>query len=153
MIIWRLCRQQHAAQPLDAEGARLYGGRWNSPGIAIAYTAGTLALAALEVLVHVDHDLAPSDLVSIPIKIPSGVRIEEIAPTQLPPNWRKTPASERLQALGNEWATRATSGLLRVPSAVIPKEHNYLVNPSHPDLKQLKIGPPQPFTFDTRLFQ
>ena len=153
MIIWRLCRQQHAARPLDGEGARLYGGRWNLPGTALAYTAGTLALAALEVLVHVDHDLAPHDLVSIPIEIPSGIRIEEIALTQLPPNWRKNPAPERLQALGSGWADRATSALLRVPSAVIPEEHNYLVNPLHPGSRQLKIGRPQSFTFDTRLLQ
>ena len=153
MIIWRLCRQQHAAQPLDGEGAQLYGGRWNLPGTAIAYTAGTLALAALEVLVHVDHDLAPHDLVSIPIEVPSELRIEEIVLPQLPPNWRKNPAPERLQALGSEWASRATSVLLRVPSAVIPEEYNYLVNPVHPDSRQLKIGRPQSFTFDARLLQ
>jgi RES domain-containing protein len=151
VIIWRLCREQHAARPLDGEGARLYGGRWNFLGTSIAYTAGTLALAALEVLVHVDHDLAPHDLVSIPIEVPSELGIEEIALTQLPSYWRKTPAPEPLQALGSEWARRETSVLLRVPSAVIPEEHNYLVNPRHPDSTQLKIGEPQRFAFDSRL--
>jgi RES domain-containing protein len=72
--IWRLCRQHHSGQSLDGEGARLYGGRWNYPGTAVGYTAGTLALAALEILVQVDHDIAPTDLVSIPLEVPARIR-------------------------------------------------------------------------------
>ena len=153
MIIWRLCRQQHSGQPLDGEGARLYGGRWNYPGTAVVYTAGTLALAALEVLVQVDHDVAPTDLVSIPLEVPARTRIEEISIVALPANWRNTPAPEELQKIGTDWVRRATSVLLRVPSALIPEEHNYLVNPTHPDITRLKTGRAKPFTFDSRLFK
>ena len=153
MIIWRLCRQRRSGQPLDGEGARLYGGRWNYPGTAVVYTASSLALAALEVLVHVDHDVAPTDLVSMPIEVPAGIRIEEISIASLPANWRNTPAPEELQKIGTAWVHRATSALLRVPSALIPEEHNYLVNPAHPDITRLKIGRPKPFTFDPRLLE
>ena len=153
MIIWRLCRQEHAAPPLDGEGARLYGGRWNVPGTAVAYTAGTLALAALEILIHMDLDVAPKDLVSIPIEVPDGLRIEEVRTGSLPTNWRKTPAPIQLQQVGTEWCQRATSLLLRVPSVIIPEEYNYLVNPIHPDLGQLTRHKPRPFTFDPRLFR
>lgn len=153
MVVWRLCRQRYADRPLDGEGAQRYGGRWNSLGTAVVYTAGTLALAALEILVHVDHDLAPTDLVSISIEVPTRIRIEEIPITALPTNWRRTPAPGYLQDLGTAWVRSVSSLLLRVPSAVIPEEHDYLVNPAHRDLPRSKIGSPTPFTFDPRLFK
>jgi len=152
VIIWRLCRQRYANRLLDGEGARLYGGRWNLPGTPMVYTAGTLALAALEVLVHVDHDLAPPDLVAIPIEIPKKMRIEKIETAVLPAHWRTTPAPEQLQRFGTAWVRRGTSLLLRVPSALIPEEYNYLVNPAHSDVKRLRVGEPRPFIFDPRLF-
>jgi RES domain-containing protein len=151
MILWRLCQRRYAGRPLDGEGARLYGGRWNYPGTPVMYTAGSLALAALEVLVHVDQDIAPMDLVATPIDVPRRIRIEEIHLTDLPVNWRSTPAPEQLQRLGTAWVQRATSVLLRVPSVVVPEEHNYLVNPAHPARRRLKVGSPRPFTFDPRL--
>ena len=153
MILWRLCRQRHAKQSLDGEGARLYGGRWNFPGTAVAYTAETLALAALEVLVHVDHDLAPTDLVAIPIDVPASIRTEAIQLSELPQHWQHTPAPEQLQELGSTWIRRGSSLLLRVPSVVIPEEHNYLVNPAHRDFPRLRVGKSRPFAFDPRLFK
>jgi RES domain-containing protein len=118
----------------------------------MVYTAGTLALAALEVLVHVDHDIAPTDLAAIPIEIPKRVRIERIEIAALPPHWRATPAPEQLQQLGTAWARRGAALLLRVPSALIPEEYNYLVNPAHSAVKRLRVGEPRPFIFDLRLF-
>jgi RES domain-containing protein len=157
MVVWRLCRQRHAAPhaapPLDGEGARLYGGRWNYPGTAVVYTAETLALAALEMLVHIDPDLAPTDLVAIPTVVPESTRIEEITLAEFPPNWRSTPAPEALQEIGTTWVRHASSLVLRVPSAVIPEEYNYLVNPAHPDQPQLKVGQSKPFTFYSRLLR
>lgn len=152
MVIWRLCQQRYADRPLDGEGARLYGGRWNFPGASVVYTAGTLALAALEVLVHVDLDIAPTDLVAIPVEVPTRVRVEKVEIDGLPPHWRTTPAPEQLQQLGTAWVRRKTSLLLRVPSAVIPEEYNYLVNPAHSSVARLRVGEPRPFTFDPRLF-
>lgn len=152
MVIWRLCQQRYADHPLDGEGARLYGGRWNYPGIPVVYTASSLALAALEVLVHVDHDLAPTDLVVIQIEVPRRLRIEEISIAALPQNWRSIPAPDHLQRLGTVWLQKGTGALLKVPSAGIPEEYNYLINPTHPACRRFKMGSPRPFTFDPRLF-
>jgi RES domain-containing protein len=152
VVIWRICQRRYADHPLEGEGARRYGGRWSYPGTQVVYTAGSLALAALEVLVHVDHDLAPTDLVMIAIEVPRGIRTETIPQADLPPHWRITPAPDHLQRLGTAWIQRGTSALLQVPSAVIPEESNYLINPAHPACRRLKVGSPRPFTFDPRLF-
>lgn len=153
MIIWRLCRRQNADQALIGEGAQPRGGRWNFPGDPVVYTAGTLALAALEMLVHVDHELAPADLVSISIVVPEGMTIEQVSLSELPEHWRKTPAPAQIQKMGTVWIHSRASVLLRVPSALIPEEDNYLVNPVHPDFMRLEIGPPRLFAFDPRLFK
>lgn len=96
MRVWRLMRRAYAVYPLDGEGARLYGGRWNFPGTPVVYTASSLALAALEVLVHVDTDLAPTDLFAIAIDVPDRLQIETITRAMLPANWQRTPAPEQL---------------------------------------------------------
>ena len=96
MIIWQLCRRQNADQALIGEGAQPRGGRWNFPGDPVVYTAGTLGLAALEMLVHVDHELAPADLVSISIVVPEGMTIEQVSLSELPEHWRKTPAPAQI---------------------------------------------------------
>jgi RES domain-containing protein len=111
-----------------------------------------LALAALEVLIHIDHDLAPADLLAIPIEVPSTLRVETLARSTLPTNWQSAPAPERLQELGAAWIARAASAVLRVPSVVIPEEDNYLINPTHPDCRRIKVGHSRAFTFDHRLF-
>ncbi len=153
MIIWRLCKARYANQALSGEGARLYGGRWSYPGVPIAYTASSLSLAALELLVHLDHDLAPSDLVSVAVTVPYSVSVERIEIGELPRNWRVFPGPEKLKEIGSSWARGKRSLLLEVPSAVVPQEKNYLVNPQHPDFAKLQIGEPRKFVFDPRLFK
>lgn len=151
--VWRLCRRRYAAHAFDGEGARLYGGRWNTPGVAVVYTSATVSLAALEAFVHVDGEDAPADLVVIPVEIPDALAVREIAPGELPRNWRTTPAPPALQRLGNDWARALETPLLSVPSAVVPQERNYILNPTHPDVSRLKIGTPEPFSFDPRLWK
>lgn len=153
MNIWRLCTARYATNPLSGEGARLYGGRWNYPGIPVAYTAGSLALALLELLVHIDYDLVPSDLVSIEVYVPPSASIERVEISSLPRNWRAYPAPESLRKIGSAWAIEKRSLLLEVPSVVVPDERNYLVNPQHPEFTNLKIGHPKPFKFDPRLIR
>jgi len=100
-----------------------------------------------------DLDVAPKDLVSIPIEVSDGLRIEEFHSESLHTNWRKTPVPVPLQQPGTEWCQRATSLLLRVPSVIIPEEYDCLINPIHPYLSQLTMHKPRPFTFDPRLFK
>jgi RES domain-containing protein len=149
--VWRICRRRHRA--FDGEGARLYGARWNHPGTALVYTAGSLALAALELLVHVDTDLAPSGLLAIPADIPEELKFEALEPASLPRDWRSYPAPETLKDIGTRWIERGASAVLAVPSAVIPTERNYLLNPRHADFSRITIGQPTPFEFDPRLWK
>lgn len=115
------------------------------------YTSETLALAALEYLVHVDPDDAPEDLVATSAEIPAAVRIRRILKHDLPAAWRQYPAPPALAELGSAWIRAAATAVLAVPSTLIPAEWNYLLNPGHPNFAAIRVAPSQPFTFDSRL--
>jgi len=151
--VWRLSKSKFARTPLDGEGARLYGGRWNSPGTALVYTSSTLALAQLELLVHVDRSDAPTDLVAIELDIPARVGVEIVEIGALPRRWKRYPAPAKLAAIGTEGATSRRTAVLRVPSAVVPREFNYLLNPEHPDITRIKEVGREKVVFDVRLFE
>jgi RES domain-containing protein len=150
--VFRICRKTHARDPLSGRGAIRVAGRWHSQGVRVVYAAGSRALAALEVLVHVDADLAPGDLVRIEIDLPESVRIETVKAASLAAGWRAHPAPATLRAIGDRWIGRGTSAVLRVPSAVIPEESNYLLNPAHAEVKRVSVVAIEPFAFDARLF-
>jgi RES domain-containing protein len=148
--LWRICRK--AFEALDGEGARLYGGRWNSEGIAVVYLSTTLALAALEYLVHVDVSMAPSDLVSVDVDVPDDVSQEQIGLEWLPSDWSASSDHPACADFGDDWVRRGESCLLFVPSAVIPASWNALLNPAHPDARRL-TRVTEPFRFDRRLIE
>lgn len=151
MQIWRICRKQFAAKPLDGKGGMLVAGRWHTPRRLVTYASDSLALASLEVLVHCDLDLLPSDLLAVEIEVPTGTPIAELTSSDLPRAWRRYPAPRTLQDLGNTWLEEAETAVLRVPSAVVPTECNYLINPLHPDIKKLRVVRRFRFAFDERL--
>ena len=151
MIVWRLCSRLHLN--FDGEGARRVGGRWNRKGISLVYTSATLSLAAQELFVHVDPDTLPSDLVSVSALIPDSLEIKTISAKTLPKDWRRYPASEELAEIGSAWALANETAVLAVPSAVIPQEANYLLNPTHTDFRMIEVGQSQPFTFDARMWK
>lgn len=154
LTVWRLLTARYA-QPKESafsgEGGRLYGGRWNRKGVPMVYTAGSQSLAMLELLVQ-DEPLR-ARYVMIAARLPKNLKIERIAPDQLPADWRDLAAREQLQAIGTEWAKRRSSAVLAVPSAVIPSEANYLLNPLHPSFARIEIGEPQDFITDLRLMK
>jgi len=141
--LWRLARRPFVA--IDGEGARLYGGRWNQPGLAVVYCAINLSLAVLEVLVHLDVELRefPSDYVKIPIEIPRSVKLDRI--DRLPKDLADT------IEIGSRWFQAAKTVGLLVPSIVVPEERNLLLNPSHRDFPRLQVRDARPFRFDPRL--
>lgn len=147
---WRICKARLARTAFSGEGAFLYGGRWNSPGVRVIYTAGSQSLAALEALVHTGdaNDLVNLEFVAVPVEIDEATiaKIEK-----LPKNWAVYPAPPVTANLGDEWSASGRSCVLRVPSAVIRAEWNYLINPMHPDFPKLRIGKAVPFRFDPRL--
>lgn len=151
MRVWRLCKKAHAA--FDGEGARLAGGRWNRRGTAVVYASETLALSALELLVHVDAALAPEDLVAISADIPESIAVTRVTPDDLPRTWRRHPAPESLARIGTDWVRAGKTAVLSVPSALVPRERNFLLNPSHPDFSKIRVGAPERFSIDPRLIR
>ena len=151
MKCWRICKNKYASSPLDGEGARRFGGRWNQKGHAVAYTSSSLPLAVLELLVHLDPADLPGDLVTIEVHIDATVSVETIDLAKLPSGWRTYPAPDAIKDLGTDWVKEQRSAVLIVPSAILPREANYLVNPAHPDAKKIVTGGPEPFTLDPRL--
>jgi len=149
--VWRICRRRYAA--FDGEGARIAGGRWNRRGTAVVYASATLSLAALEYLVNVDASAVPEDLVSIFADIPKEVPTANVEVGDLPDDWRRYPAPESLRDIGTTWVERGREAVLSVPSAVVPSERNYLVNPKHSAFARIRIGRPQPFSLDPRLWK
>jgi len=151
MVVWRICSSRHTA--FDGEGARIHGGRWNRAGSAVVYTSESLSLAAMELLVHLDPRLLPSDLVCISAELPRDVKIQLVDAADLPANWRDYPAAEELKDVGSRWLSSGESAVLSVPSAVIPQERNYLLNPAHPGFRRIKASKPVPFRLDARLLR
>jgi RES domain-containing protein len=148
--LWRMCAKAHAAKAFSGEGACLYGGRWNPPGVPLVYTSATLSLAAMELYVNVEPEEVPGAFIAIEALVPDGASIETIEAKSLPRGWRRCPAPAALQAIGQRWLEQGDTLLLSVPSVVIPEERNVLVNPNHPEFSRLAIQPPKPFSFDPR---
>jgi RES domain-containing protein len=139
------------ADAFDGEGARRYGGRWNTVGTAMVYTSESAALAALEMLVHLDDASLLPRYVVCPVRFDASL-VTDLDPATLPTDWKQTPAPPSLAAIGDAWVQSGASLLLRVPSAVLPLEHNFLINPRHADFSRLHFEPLQAFEFDPRLF-
>jgi len=147
---WRLAKTRHAASAFDGEGARLYGGRWNSPGTRIAYASDSIALATLEVLAHLQSVAILQSYSVATIRFPKEL-VEALEISALPAGWRHYPSPRENHAIGDKWVADEKTAVLRVPSAIIPAAANYLINPSHPDFHRIEIEPPQRFEFDPRL--
>jgi len=146
--VWRLVTARFADTAFSGEGARRYGGRWNRKGLPIVYTAGSLSLAMLEMLVQ-DQPLR-ARYMAIPAEIPEDLEIERMDVARLPPDWRDPAALENLRTIGGDWAAALTTAVLAVPSAVIPSETNFLFNPRHPDFHRIVIGQPEKLVTDLR---
>jgi RES domain-containing protein len=147
---WRIIKAKHAATAFSGGGAKVNGGRWNSPGTAMVYTAGSTSLAILEMLVHLQNQDLIQRYVIFEVTF-DGSLVMAIDPGKLPKTWRRSPASRTVQQVGDEWVASGSSAVLRLPSVIVPIEWNYLLNPVHPDFPQITIGPKQPIKFDPRL--
>lgn len=152
MVVWRICKSRYVSSAFSGAGAEKTGGRWNAKGSRVVYASENLSLAALELFVHVGPRAIPTDLVVVLAELPKRWSRREIKPSDLPSNWRDYPAPSRLQEIGTEWIVSNSSLALIVPSAVNPFDRNVLLNPRHPQMKNVKIEPPEPFGFDPRMF-
>jgi RES domain-containing protein len=153
MRVWRICREIHAAGAFSGEGARRYGGRWNSRGVPMVYTSASLALAAIEYFVHLEPNLAPADLFFTSVTLPEGEPARTMQPEGLPQQWWSEESLPATRECGDEWIHAASSLAMLVPSVPIRSEWNTLVNPMHPRIRELKVDSPEPFVFDPRMFE
>lgn len=147
---WRIAKRRHAENAFDGEGARRYGGRWNSPGRAAVYASETRALATLEILAGLETPAVMPAYVLIKVEFDEGL-MTELDVRSLPKGWSASPPGDATQRIGDDWLDSATSGVLRVPSAVVPGEFNFLINPLHPGFPDFKIGRPEEFYLDPQI--
>jgi RES domain-containing protein len=147
---WRIVQAGLAAGAFSGEGARQYGGRWNHKGVPMVYTAASVSLAALEMLVHLDSARFLDCFVCIPVDFDDS-RCRKINVSVLPENWNTHPPSPATRDIGSEWIRSGSSPVLAVPSVPVALETDYLLNPAHPDFPKLRIGTAQSFQYDRRL--
>ena len=150
MIVFRLSKSKYA-NDLSGNGAAISGGRWNSKGVAMIYTSDSRALCVTEIAVHTPLGIIPRDYKMIIFEI-SDDNILEIDSSNLPKGWNSFPFSVTLKSIGDKFIYENKSMALKVPSAVVQGDFNYLINPRHSDFKQLKILSTETFNFDERLF-
>ena len=150
--VYRILRKPYADKPLNGEGAFRFGGRWSSPGVRIAYTSEYVSLAMIEYFVHVSVDDPPRDLVLITAEIPDGTSRRIVKIPDLPPDWRRTPSPPELSAIGDKFALEAKEAILIVPSAIVPLEANWLINPQHESFRNISVSAVEAFDYDARFF-
>lgn len=150
MRLWRLVKTRYAASAFTGDGARIYGGRWNSVGTAAVYGADSAALATLEVLVHLHDARALAAYSMVTASVPDA-QVDDLDPNLLPSDWDAFPVPPQVQAIGDAWLRAGRRLALRVPSAVVRDGSNLLINPAHRAFKQVVVDEPKPFSFDPRL--
>ncbi len=149
MIIYRICNTAYS-DDLSGTGAKLYGGRWNSKGLPMLYTAEHISLGVLEMLVHNQFQDFKQALCLIHLSIPDAIVIKEIKMSKLKTEWVDDYSYTKF--MGNEFIKSTSNLILKVPSAVVNEEHNLLINPLHSDFKKVKIVKTINFRTDKRLF-
>ena len=147
---WRITKRRHVDSAFDGEGARRYGARWNSPGHAAVYVSESRALATLEILAGLRTPAVVPAYLLIGVEFDDAL-VTSIEPGDLSQNWNAYPPDPATQMAGDKWIVEGTSAILRVPSAMVPGEFNYLLNPRHPDFGSIRIGDPEDLHLDPRI--
>lgn len=154
LTVWRITQARCAEEAFTGEGARRYGGRFNSPGHSIVYTSESLALAVLELMANLDT-YEPSLLRDF-VAISATVDVEyvrQLPPDALPPDWRAFPHAPSARVIGDQWLEDEASLVLAVRSAVLPRAWNYLINPTHPDFSELVLAESEALDIDPRVLE
>jgi RES domain-containing protein len=151
MIVFRLSKSKYSGD-LTGKGAEKSGGRWNSKGIPMIYTTASRALCTAEIAVHTPLGYVPDDYKIITIEIPDN-SVQEFNIQDLPANWRSFPHTDSTQKIGNKFIDEGKYLAMKVPSALVQEEYNYLLNTGHRDFNRVKILSTDPFNFDKRLFK
>lgn len=148
---WRILKERYADDAFTGEGSRLYGSRWNRPGTRVVHASESLSLATLEILVHLQTSRPLAAYVVFDVAFPEA-SVTDLDVAALPDNWRGSPAPPETRGLGDAWLRDQASAVLRAPSAILPTEFNYLLNPEHEDFAGFVIRGPRPLDVDSRVF-
>jgi len=151
-MVFRLCKSAWQ-NDLSGKGAEISGGRWNSKGRPLLYTSSSRALCVAEIAVHTPLGCLPHDFSMVEIELPDGLMIKEMMKDELPEHWQSFEHRNLTQRIGDQFISSNAALILKVPSAVVQGDFNYLINPGHPDIKYISIVKCDPFRFDERLFK
>lgn len=150
MNIYRVCLDVYA-NDLSGNGARIYGGRWNSPGIPALYTSASQSLAILESLTNTPPAILQENFVLLTIEVPAKASARKMELKDLPRNWNVYPVPVNVQKTGDRWLQSGKELLLKIPSVIVPAEFNYIINPMHPDHHKLKVIASHKLHLDKRM--
>ena len=150
MRVWRIAPHRYLNQVWDGLGGLHAAGRWHERGVRIVYAAEHPAVCALEILVHLDRQLVPTDFFLCEAFIPDEL-ITTLPVSSLPDDWASWPAGKGTRRLGMSWLAKEEHLALRVPSAAAPRSFNVLINPLHPEAHQVRAISREPWTPDSRL--
>jgi RES domain-containing protein len=149
LTVYRIVVARDASQAYSGLESLENGGRWSAPGSRVVYAAGSVALAALEALVHLDRRPGRQRFVAVPAVIPPAMKIERCV--RPPADWRALPPRRATRRRGSQWLRAGRAAVFAVPSVIVPTQLNYLLAPEHPDFELVTVGAPMPFRFDPRL--
>jgi RES domain-containing protein len=153
---YRISKESNPARAFSGQGAKDWGGRWNSRGVAVVYSAAHRSLSILEVLVHIKGGAGTGRAaIATPFYLYAvsfnPALLEELAISSLPVGWNAEPPTAASQSLGDAWVMAAKSAVLAVPSVLVPEERNYLLNPDHSRFAEVRIATPVACPVDPRL--
>ncbi|MGB9747485.1 MAG: RES family NAD+ phosphorylase [Bacteroidales bacterium] len=152
MMVFRISKAQFA-RDLSGRGAQITGGRWNSKGVPMVYTSQSRALCTVEIAVHTPLGNIPDDYMLVSLFIPAQLGMMELQEKELPARWFLFPHPHSTQEIGDKFITAKKFPVMKVPSAVVQGEYNFLLNPLHPEFDRITIHSIEPFRFDERLFK
>ena len=148
MIVYRITNETYK-NDISGNGAALYGSRWNSRGLPLLYTSQFISLSILESLVHLKKGEIPPTQYLLNIEIPDENEVAEISYKKIKKNWEQEP--DYTQWLGDQFLQNKQNLVLKVPSAIVPQESNFLLNPLHVKFKKIRIVSSELLQLDKRL--
>ena len=148
MVLYRITSKAYA-RDLSGTGAMMHGGRWNAKGVRMLYTSESISLAALEIIANLSGDKLTNNLFCVELELPDQTQIETIE--SLPTNWNTFPYSSDTVIMGSDFI-KSEKLCLKVPSALVPQEFNFLLNPMHEDFNKVRFLDARPFILNKRLF-
>jgi len=151
LTVFRLGKHVYQNQLFRGQGGLYASGRWTPRGRPVVYSSASISLAVLEYTANYRRrGWVPATVLGRAV-IPPSVRVDTVSIDKLPANWFASPSPLQLQILGGEWLERGETAVLKVPSAIVIEEWNYLINPLHADFRKFRVSKPQPFNFDQRV--